>query len=83
MPERFSSEEQRNRHKGIFFGFGEGPRACLGMRFAIAQLKISLVYIVRNFYIKISSNQKQIDHDSQTFLPYPKNGIRIQFKDRK
>lgn len=82
MPERFSSKEQRNRHKGVFLGFGEGPRACLGMRFAIAQLKISLVYIVRSFHIKMPPNQKPIDDASQTFLSNPKNGIRIQFKVR-
>lgn len=82
MPERFISEEQCNRHKGMFLGFGEGPRACLGMRFAIAQLKVSLVYIVRSFYIKISPNQKPMALDSQTFLSYPKNGIRIQFEAR-
>lgn len=25
-PERFNEEEQRNRHKATFLGFGEGPR---------------------------------------------------------
>lgn len=82
-PERFTEEEQRNRHKGIFLGFGDGPRICLGMRFAIAQVKIALAYIVENFHIKLSPKQKPIVIDPQTLLSYPKDGILIQFESRK
>lgn len=27
-PERFNEEEQRNRHKGTYLGFGEGKQVC-------------------------------------------------------
>lgn len=82
IPERFSPEEQRNRHKGTFLGFGEGPRICLGMRFAIAQLKIGLAHVVRAMHIKISPNQKPIVIDPQTLLSYPKDGILVRFEVR-
>lgn len=83
MPERFSPEEQRNRHSGTFLGFGEGPRICLGMRFGTAQVKAGLAHIVRDFRIKISPNHKPIVIDPQTLLSYPKDGILIRFEPRK
>lgn len=63
-------------------GFGEGPRICLGMRFAIAQVKVALAHIVRSFRIKLSPNHKPIVIDPQTLLSYPKDGILIQFEAR-
>lgn len=82
IPERFSPEEQRTRHKGTFLGFGEGPRMCIGMRFAITQLKVALAHIIREFRIKPSPNQKPIVIDPQTFPSYPKDGIFIRFEAR-
>lgn len=82
-PERFNEEEQRNRHKGTFLGFGEGPRVCLGQRFGIAQSKVALVHIILNFHIKLSPNhQPNIVIDPQTILSYPKDGILIQLESR-
>ena len=82
IPERFSAEEQRKRHKATFLGFGEGPRICLGIRFAVVQLKIALAYIIQSYRIKISPNHKSIDIGAQAFLSYPKDGILIQFEGR-
>ncbi|XP_055303189.1 cytochrome P450 6B1-like [Sitodiplosis mosellana] len=82
IPERFNEEEQRNRHKGTFLTFGEGPRICLGMRFAMLQLKIALAYITLNFHIKVSPRHKPIVIDPQTILSYPKDGILLQFDSR-
>lgn len=82
MPERFNEEEQRNRHKGTFLGFSEGPRNCLGMRFAMAQVKIALACIIQNFHIKLSPHHLPIVIDPQTLLSHPKDGILIRFESR-
>lgn len=81
-PERFTEEEQRNRHKGTYLSFGEGPRICPGMRFGIAQSKVAVLYIVKNFRIKLSPNHKPIVIDPQTLMAYPKDGILIQLEAR-
>lgn len=81
-PERFNDEEQRNRHKGTYLGFGEGPRICLGQRFAIAQVKVALAYIIQNFHVKLSPNHKPIVIDPQTLLSYPRDGILIRLEAR-
>lgn len=82
IPERFNEEEQRNRHSGTFLGFGEGPRTCPGMRFAMAQVKVALAHIVQNFRVQLSPNHKPIVIDPQTLLSYPKDGILIQLEAR-
>lgn len=81
-PERFSDEEQRNRHKYTFLTFGEGNRACLGMRFAMLQTKIALIHVILKLNIKLSPSQKPIVLDPQTLLSYPKDGIILRFETR-
>jgi len=46
-PDNFSSEN--NPDKFGFSGFGQGPRNCLGMRFAYQTMKIALIHTLRNF----------------------------------
>ncbi|XP_055306859.1 probable cytochrome P450 6a13, partial [Sitodiplosis mosellana] len=81
-PERFIEDQQLNRHKGMYFGFGEGPRICPGQRFGVTQVKLALAYITQNFHIKLSPNHKPIVVDPQTFMAYPKDGILIRLEAR-
>ncbi|XP_055303301.1 cytochrome P450 9e2-like isoform X1 [Sitodiplosis mosellana] len=82
IPDRFNEEEQRNRHKGTFLTFGEGPRICLGMRFAMLQTKVALAYITLNFRIKVSPRHKPIVLDPKSPLSYPIDGILLQIEPR-
>lgn len=81
-PERFNAEEQRNRQSTVYLGFGEGPRICLGMRFAMLQIKVALAHITLNMRIKLSPRHKPIVLDPQTLLSLPKDGILVQFENR-
>ena len=42
-PERFRSPAKDTRHPYQFMPFGTGPRSCIGMRFALIEIKIVLV----------------------------------------
>lgn len=57
-PERFSPENQAKRNKNVFFPFGEGPRMCLGMRFAITMIKLVTATILTNYEVVPSSKTK-------------------------
>lgn len=50
-PERFSDENKAKRPKCTHFPFGEGPRICLGMRFAQAQIKTCISRILSEYNI--------------------------------
>ncbi|GBM87523.1 Cytochrome P450 3A11 [Araneus ventricosus] len=57
-PDRFTAEEKAKREPFTYLPFGAGPRNCIGMRFALLEIKICLSYILANFKIKRSPRTK-------------------------
>ncbi|XP_045397327.1 cytochrome P450 3A4-like [Lemur catta] len=51
-PERFSKKNKDNIDPYIYLPFGAGPRNCIGMRFALMNIKLALVKILQNFSFK-------------------------------
>ncbi|XP_058831070.1 probable cytochrome P450 6a13 [Topomyia yanbarensis] len=81
-PERFSPEEKSERTQFVHFPFSEGPRMCLGMRFAQTQIKLALLRLVQNYKIRISSNHKPFQLDRRAFLVQAKDGLVLNFEKR-
>ncbi|GFY41649.1 cytochrome P450 3A21, partial [Trichonephila inaurata madagascariensis] len=48
-PDRFTAEERAKRDPYTYLPFGAGPRNCVGMRFALMEVKVCLAYVVANF----------------------------------
>lgn len=46
IPERFSDENKKTRDNSAFLPFGIGPRNCIGMRFAMVEMKLLLASIL-------------------------------------
>lgn len=86
-PERFDPEHggvKAFRDKGVFLTFGDGPRACMGMKFAVMQSKAAVAEIIKNF--KITINEKTEPGfviDPTEFMYIKKGGIWIDFKPVK
>lgn len=51
-PERFSKKNKDNINPYVYMPFGAGPRNCIGMRFALMNMKLALVKVMQNFTFK-------------------------------
>lgn len=81
-PERFTDDEIAMRPKGTYFTFGDGPRACIGQRFAMLQIEMAIFMLVKNYKIKISPNHKEFNFHSTSIMKTPKDGILLNFEER-
>lgn len=52
FPLRFSEAEKAKRHPYSFMPFGFGPHNCVGMRFALLEIKLTLVKLLKKFKIE-------------------------------
>uniref|UniRef100_A0A1L8E4E5 Putative cytochrome n=1 Tax=Nyssomyia neivai TaxID=330878 RepID=A0A1L8E4E5_9DIPT len=87
IPERFAPERGGTkvyRENGSYLPFGDGPRICLGMRFAQAQLRAAIVSIVKDFELTVDSKTSEnlLLNPSQ-LLPSVLGGVWLQFKEIK
>jgi cytochrome P450 len=77
-PERFMGA-QRKKSMNYFYPFGAGPRMCIGMGFAIYEMTLAVVHIVKHY--QVISNDKEIAINPLITLK-PKGG-KITFKKRE
>jgi len=75
--ENFTESEALNKFG--FTGFGQGPRNCIGMRYALQTLKIAIIHSVRKF--KLVKSEETTDED-KLFFSIANNGFKggIRFK---
>ena len=82
-PENFSEESKQNRSPYAYGTFGHGPRNCVGMRFALLQMKMILVHMVKNFKIlECEKTPKELDPDPMHISQIPKGGLWVNLEPR-
>lgn len=83
-PERFDEETggvKAFKDKGMFLGFGDGPRICLGMKLALTQIKAGIVEILRNFEVTVNEKtQVPLVMDPNEFINVPIGKVWLDFK---
>ena len=62
--------------------FGNGPRNCIGMKFAFLELKIGLVKLLLNYEIAASENTPDKLEFDEGSVRVPKHGVKVIFKKR-
>ena len=74
-PGRFDPESGDPRRRFAYFPFSDGPRSCLGERFAILESLIAMVGIVQNFDLHLLSGQEVKPEPMITLRP---SGLTMQ-----
>ena len=58
-PDRFQGPAKETRHPFQFLPFGSGPRNCIGMRFALMEIKMAMVKMLSKYKI-VQSPETQV-----------------------
>ncbi|XP_014471362.1 PREDICTED: probable cytochrome P450 6a20 isoform X2 [Dinoponera quadriceps] len=78
-PERFERKLVQSRDAMFYLPFGDGPRNCIGFRFADYQIKVGLVKILQNYNIEIcEKTQIPYINDPKAFLLTPKGALLVE-----
>nr|XP_034828092.1 cytochrome P450 6B4-like isoform X2 [Maniola hyperantus] len=82
-PERFFGEEKKNIKPYTYMPFGEGPRTCIGMRFAKMPMHAALLTIFKNYRVELAENMPhKITFNPKSLIGQPIGGIHIKFIPR-
>ncbi|XP_044742868.1 cytochrome P450 6a2-like [Chrysoperla carnea] len=82
-PERFHNEEMKVQAKANFYGFGDGPRMCLGMRYGSLVVKLGVAIIISNFDVTVNEKTKERPKNiSPSFLFAPSFEPNLDFHKR-
>ncbi|KAK9679266.1 Cytochrome P450 [Popillia japonica] len=82
-PDRFSENNKSEISKGAYLPFGEGPRICIGMKFALLQIKIATVAIVQKFDVRVNKKTKEpLEINPNYFMLLAKGGLWLDFYQR-
>ena len=82
-PENFTEESKQSRNPHAFHAFGQGPRNCIGMRFAIIQMKMVLVHMIKHFKVlECEKTPKIMDPDPMHPNQLPKGGLWVSLEPR-
>ncbi|CAG9763022.1 unnamed protein product [Ceutorhynchus assimilis] len=78
-PENFSESSKASRHpNALFLPFGEGTRQCIGMRFAMMELKLAMVKCLRKFKYELNpATPKDVTYEANNVTMIPKGEILL------
>ena len=79
----YPMRHEEKRHDLSFLAFGIGPKICLGMKFALIQMKLTLVNVLSKFDVCASENTPHSLEYIEGILRSTTSTIPVLFKERQ
>ncbi|XP_046677665.1 probable cytochrome P450 6d5 [Homalodisca vitripennis] len=80
-PDRFKGNNFKP--SSTFLPFGDGPRICIAMRFAVMEVKAGVAKVMSQYTVELSDKtQLPLQYEVRSFMPSVKNGIFLSFQRR-
>ncbi|CAN7999416.1 unnamed protein product, partial [Ixodes hexagonus] len=82
-PDRFSADNRGSLNPMQYQAFGNGPRGCLGMRFAQQELKVTFAKILLNYKLLLDERhlkEKELKLKTSFIFAYPRDGVWIRLE---
>ncbi len=76
IPERFTAENKAKRPKTAYIPFGAGQRMCVGLNFAMMEMKIILAIFLQRYTLHILADSSEVVPEVLITLR-PKNGVLL------
>ncbi|XP_041980806.1 cytochrome P450 6k1-like [Aricia agestis] len=85
-PERFSAENEKNIPAYTYMPFGDGPRVCIGKRFAMIAMKNAMAAIILNYRVEScpgSPKPMDAEIEKRGLFLMPGEDLKVNFIPRK
>jgi cytochrome P450 family 6 len=78
-PTRFEPQEIAKRHPCSFLPFGEGPKVCLGQKFSMIEMKLTLARLLTNYRFILDAEKTAVPPpvNLNKITLHPLNGIHL------
>ncbi|MCB0635477.1 MAG: cytochrome P450 [Lewinella sp.] len=80
-PERFTAAAKKERHPYAYIPFGGGPRLCIGASFAMMEMQLVLVEVLRRFDLVLAPGAEVVPKALVTLRP--RHGLPMILRERQ
>ncbi|XP_075983804.1 cytochrome P450 6B5-like [Anticarsia gemmatalis] len=82
-PERFYGDNKRDIKPYTYMPFGDGPRVCIGMRFAKMQMMAGFITLFKKYRVELADGmERKLTIEPKNFITQAKGGINLKLVER-
>ncbi|PZC82574.1 hypothetical protein B5X24_HaOG200097 [Helicoverpa armigera] len=83
-PERFLPENKHNIRPYTYMPFGDGPRLCIGMRFAKMQMTAGIITLLKKYRLELAPGMKtKVEFQPKSMVTQVIGGIKLKMIERE